>query len=109
MKSAKITRYMVGHVLRLLSDYVVRMETMDPSVAKLNQTLLNYRNCQNRLEKMSTRPSSLCSQYMTCTQLTCMLSTFHVHLICIHACIVSTVIHTFSCCIMFVMVGYYFE
>ena len=44
----------IGHVLRLLSDYVVRMETMDPSVAKLNQTLLNYRNRQNRLEKMST-------------------------------------------------------
>jgi nuclear pore complex protein Nup155 len=44
----------IGHMLGLLSDYIVRMETMDPSVEKLNQTLSNYRSHQSRLEKLSS-------------------------------------------------------
>ena len=42
----------LGHIHGAVSDYVVRLETLDPSTAQLKETLTSYRSLQNRLEKM---------------------------------------------------------
>ena len=42
----------LGHTHGAVSDYVVRLETLDPSTPQLKETLNSYRSLQNQLEKM---------------------------------------------------------
>lgn len=42
----------LGHIHSAVSDYVVRLETLDPSTPQLKETLSSYRSLQNQLEKM---------------------------------------------------------
>ena len=42
----------LGHTHGAVSDYVVRLETLDPSTPQLRETLNSYRSLQNQLEKM---------------------------------------------------------
>ena len=42
----------LGHTHGAVSDYVVRLETLDPSTPQLKETLNSYRSLRNQLEKM---------------------------------------------------------